>query len=97
MRWVYVLPGLHLCAFAMANIGYLIPLLQHLGILDTYLIAADLPVSFVVFAFAWRYRVLAAIWIMVVGTLWWYFLSRLLEIGVRKFLRKDPPFPGLKF
>jgi hypothetical protein len=81
----------------VANLGIFIPAFQTPGILETYLIAADLPVSLVVFALAWQYPVLAGIWIMVVGTLWWYFLSRLLEIGVRKLLRKDSPFPSLKF
>ena len=95
-RWVYVLPMLHLCVFAVANLGIFIPALQNLGILETYLIAADLPVSLVVFALAWHYPMLAAIWIMVVGTLWWYLLSRLLELGVHKLLQKDPPFPSLR-
>ena len=95
-RWVYVLPILHLCVFAVANLGIFIPARQSLGVLETYLIAADLPVSLVVFALAWHYPVLAEMWIMIVGTLWWYFLSRLLEMGVHKLLRKDPPFPSLK-
>jgi hypothetical protein len=81
----------------MANVGYLIPTLQHLGIIEGYLILADLPVSLVVFALAWRYPLLAAVWIVVAGTLWWYLISCLLEVVAQRLLRKNPPFSGLKF
>jgi hypothetical protein len=96
MRWVYCLPILHLCAFGIANLGILIPSLQYLGRLESYIILADLPVSLVVFGLAWHYPMLAAIWIVVVGTLWWYLLSRLLELGVQKIFQKEPPFPSLR-
>jgi hypothetical protein len=86
--WVYFLPALHLSAFALANIGYLVPTFQYLGIIDGYILVADLPVSLVTFALAWRYPGLAAVWIVVAGTLWWYLIARLLKFGVQKLLRK---------
>jgi hypothetical protein len=94
--WVYCLPILHLCVFAIANVGLLSPSLQYLGRLESYLILADLPVSIVVFGLAWHYPMIAALWIVVVGTLWWYLLSRLLELGIHKLMRKDASFPSLK-
>ncbi len=46
----------------------------------------------------WRGTILlAAIWLVIIGTLWWYLISRLLKLGVQKLLRKDPPFSTLKF
>jgi hypothetical protein len=40
-----------------------------------FLWVADLPVSIVGFALAWQHRVLAMLWMTLVGTLWWYALS----------------------
>ena len=97
MSWVYLLPTLHLGAFAVSNLGFFIPSLQYLARLEGYIIVADLPISLVVFALAWHYPVLAAIWLVIIGTLWWYLISRLLKLGVQKLLRKDPPFSTLKF
>lgn len=45
----------------------------------------DLPVSLVAFGLAWKYSVLAAIWIVVVGTFWWYLLSRGIKLMFDKF------------
>ena len=45
----------------------------------------DLPLSLVAYMLAWKYSLLAATWIFVVGTWWWYFLSRAIESGVRRF------------
>jgi hypothetical protein len=96
MDWVYFLPALHLSAFALANIGYLLPTFQHLGIIESYIILADFPISILVFALAWRYPVLAALWIVVAGTLWWYLIGRLLKFGVQNLLRKDENSSSLK-
>ena len=46
---------------------------------------ADLPISMVAFALAWKYSALATAWIFVVGTLWWYLLSRVAEPVLRRF------------
>jgi len=97
MRWVYFPPILHVCVCIASNLGYLIPSLQYFsGRLNGYIILADLPISIMVFALAWQYPVLAMTWLVVIGTLWWYLLSRLLELGVQKFLRKNDQFPSLK-
>jgi len=80
----------------VSYVGYVIPAFQHFGILFTYVILADLPFSLLGVALAWHYAFLAATWIVVVGSLWWYLLSRLLELGVHKLLRKGASFPGLK-
>jgi hypothetical protein len=81
----YFLPFLHLCACFISMLGHLIPSLQYLGIVWASIILADLPISLVAFALAWKYSALAAAWILVAGTLWWYLLSRGAELVVRKF------------
>src|SRR5579883_5999 len=74
--WTYFLPLLHLCACLISLSGHLIPSLQYLGIVWTGIMLADFPISLVALALAWKYSVLATMWILVVGTLWWYLLSR---------------------
>jgi hypothetical protein len=46
---------------------------------------ADLPVSLVAYALGWKYPLLANLWIIVVGTLWWYFLSYVANRVFRTF------------
>ena len=71
-------------------LGHLIPSLQYLGIVWAGIMLVDLPISLVAFALAWKYSALATAWIFVVGTLWWYLLSRGAELVVRKFkARRD--------
>jgi hypothetical protein len=55
--------------------GYVVPRLQFLGILGTIVTLIDLPFVTVGTLMLWRYPLLAYIWIVVAGTLWWYFLS----------------------
>lgn len=74
-RWVYILPLLHLFAYVATLTVMLIPPLQPLGIVGSYILLADLPVSLVAYMLAWKYSLLATIWILIVGTLWWYLLS----------------------
>jgi hypothetical protein len=50
---------------------------------------ADLPLSIVAYLFAWKYGLFAAIWIFVVGTWWWYFLSRRIKQMVERFLHRN--------
>ncbi len=47
--------------------------------------AADPPISAAAYGLAWQYGTPAVIWVMVLGTLWWYLLSRGAEILVNKF------------
>lgn len=72
---VYWLPLMHFLVCIMAMSGFLVPQLQFLGILMTFVNIADLPISFVAFALSFHHDALAWIWMVVVGTLWWYFLS----------------------
>ncbi len=60
-------------------IGYVIPSLQYWGIAFTFILLFDLPISVVAYALGWKHPAIAATWIFVVGTLWWYGLSRGVE------------------
>ena len=82
--WVYFLPALHLGACFISMLGYPILSLQYFGLVWTYIMLVDLPISLVAFAAAWKYSALATAWILVVGTLWWYLLSRGAELVVRR-------------
>jgi hypothetical protein len=75
-HWVYLLPSLHLGVCLFAFVGFVIPGLQFLGILFTFIVFADLPISLPYYALGWKYGDLAVSWILVAGTLWWYVLGR---------------------
>ena len=90
-RWVYLLPTIHLFACLVSYIGLVIPSLQYVGILFTFILLADLPVSALTYALGWKYGALAVIWIFVAGTLWWYLLSLAGEALLKRFLRRDSP------
>lgn len=85
-RWVYLPPLLHLGACLVSMIGYVIPKLQFLGIVWVFVMLSDLPVSAIAYALAWNHGVIAGIWVVVAGTLWWYLLGRGVEtlIGRRR-------------
>lgn len=88
--WVYLLPGLHLCGCVMLPLGLLVHLVAPqsdyiFGSVWAFMIVADLPISIVTYILAWKYSLLAAIWIFAAGTLWWYFLSRVIESAFRRF------------
>ena len=59
------------------------PKLEFLGILATFIMVADFPVSLAVLALAWKHPEIAAAWILIVGTLWWFVLSRAIEFVIR--------------
>jgi hypothetical protein len=84
-RWVYFLPSVHLCACFVSFIGLVIPSLQYTGILFTFILVADLPVSALAYALGWKQSALAVTWIFVAGTLWWYLLSLAGEALVKAF------------
>jgi uncharacterized membrane protein len=79
LRLAYVLPALHLSACLTSYVGEIFPKLEHLGIIFTFVLIADLPVSLVTYFAAWKYGLFAEIWTVVVGTLWWYVLGRAAE------------------
>ena len=82
LRWVYLLPLLHLCACFGSMIGLALPKLQYLGVVWVFIMLADLPVSSVAYMMGWKYPTLAALWIVAAGTLWWY----LLGLGIKRLL-----------
>ncbi len=90
-RWVYLLPLLHLCACLTSYVGLLVPSLQHLGILFTFVQLADLPISLPAYFLGWKYSTLAVIWIFVAGTLWWYLLGRGVQALLVRFVRRKEP------
>lgn len=91
-KWIYVLPVLHLCACLVSVVGYFVSSLQYLGIVWTYIILADFPISLVAFASAWKHGACTAAWILIVGTFWWYLLSRGIEALIRRIQpRQDVP------
>jgi hypothetical protein len=92
IRWRYVFPSLHLLACSISYVGLLIPSLQCLGIVFTFVLLADLPVSLLAYALGWKYSALAVTWIFVAGTLWWYLLGRAVQAAFLGFAhRNDPP------
>jgi hypothetical protein len=91
-RWVYILPILHLCVCSLALIGFVIPALQPLAIVFEFLWVADFPFSIVGFILVLQYRpALAMTWMVVVGTLWWYALSRVAEALWKHFADRRSP------
>ena len=92
MRWRYVLPSVHLLACLISYVGLLIPSLQFLGMLFSFVLLVDLPVSLLAYGLGWKYPALAVTWVFVVGTLWWYLLGRAVQAVYLWFVRRnDPP------
>jgi hypothetical protein len=89
-KWVYFLPALHLCACLTMVVGYFAPNLDYLGIVWTYLVVMDFPISLVAIGLAWKYSALAVAWVVVVDTLWWYLLSRGAEFVFRELIARRP-------
>ena len=87
-RWIYFLPIVHLLACVVGFVGLAVPLLQGVGIVFTIILLADFPISLLAYALAWRHGVLAAIWIVGAGTLWWYLLSVAGEALLSRFPRR---------
>jgi hypothetical protein len=89
------LPFLHLLACLTSYVSLLIPGLQFLGILFTFILLADLPVSLLAYGLGWHYPTLAGIWIFVAGTLWWYLLGRAAQAVFLGVLHRNDPPPKL--
>jgi hypothetical protein len=87
-RWVYLLPTIHLCACFVSFIGLVIPSLQYVGRLFTFVLVADLPISLPAYALAWKYGALGVAWIFVAGTFWWYLLGRAGVALLNRFRRR---------
>jgi len=89
--WVYLPPLIHFCACLASMIGLVVPSLQYIGITWSFIILADLPVSLVAYALGWKYPLLANLWILTAGTLWWYLLSRIANRVFGKFRPNNVP------
>jgi len=83
-RWVYFLPAIHLSACVISMVGYIADL-EHLGIIWVFIVLADLPVSAIYYALAWKYGMIGVVWVVVTGTLYWYWLSRGVEILINRW------------
>jgi hypothetical protein len=94
-QWVYLLPATHLFACLISLSGYLVPQLQILGIVWVFIVLIDLPVSAIFYALAWNHGVIAGIWVIVVGTWWWYFLGRKIESLINKIRIRTGHAPTL--
>lgn len=80
LRWVHIVPLIHLLVCFVAASGYVVPALGWLGILFSVLFIADFPISIVYVAMAFgNLGGLGFIWLVVAGTLWWYVLCRSAE------------------
>jgi hypothetical protein len=89
--WIYFLPILHFCAGLMSTLRHFVPGLQYLVVIWEFVMHADFPISLAAHALAPNYALLAAIWIVVAGTLWWYLLSRGVEFIFIKLKRNWIP------
>jgi hypothetical protein len=89
--WIYFLPILHFCACLMSTLRYFVPGLQYLVVIWEFVMHADFPISLVAYALAPKYSPLAAIWIVVAGTLWWHVISRTAETLSYKIKPRQKP------
>jgi hypothetical protein len=78
--WIYFLPILHFCACLMSTLRFFVPGLQYLSVMWDFVVRVDFPISLVANALTPKFAPLGAIWIVVAGTLWWYLLSRGVEL-----------------
>jgi hypothetical protein len=73
--WIYFLPTLHFCACLMSTLCFFVPGLQYLSVMWDFVVRVDFPISLLADALGPHYNALAAVWIVVAGTLWWYLIS----------------------
>ena len=90
-EWIYFLPILHFCACLMSTLRFFVPGLQYLVVIWEFVLHADFPLSLIAYALAPKYSPLAAIWIVVAGTLWWYLLSRAAAAVLNRFNARQKP------
>ena len=89
--WIYFLPILHFCACLMSTLRYFVPGLQYLVVIWDFVMHADFPISLLAYALTPKYAALAAIWIVLAGTLWWYLLSRAAEAPFYNLAQRQKP------
>ncbi len=69
----------------MSTLRFFVPGLQYFSVMWDFVVRVDFPVSLVVRHWGRSYSALAAIWVVMAGTLWWYLLSRAAETLIKKF------------
>jgi len=86
--FAYLLPILHV----MACLATLVANRMNLESGWEYVGLFDYPISIAAVGLAWRYRVPPFLSFVIIGTLWWYFLSRLAVFLIDKTtgFRKKP-------
>ncbi len=89
--WIYFLPILHFCACSMSTLRYFVPGLQYLVVIWDFVMHADFPISLLAYALTPKYAALAAIWIVLAATLWWYLLSRAAEALFYNLAQRQKP------
>jgi hypothetical protein len=77
------MPVLHVCACFISYVGLVIPPWSYLGIVWVFVMLVDFPISIPAYVLAWNFNSLAVTWILIAGTLWWYFLSHKAESLIR--------------
>jgi hypothetical protein len=81
LRWVYVLPFLHLCICVVIR-------LAHLDKAWGYMFLVDIPMSVIILAISYNFDHPLLLF-GTLGTLWWYLLSRAAEmIWIRIFAKR---------
>ena len=79
-RWVYFLPIVHFLLSSTSLMLPRIPALNFMALVWMFVLLIDLPISLVFYFLAWKYPAFGVAWVVVVGTLWWYLLSRIAEV-----------------
>jgi hypothetical protein len=91
-RWILIAPTIHM-VLCLAALGYMVPGFGSLGLIFSFLLIVDFPVSFVYGLLAWVNGAIAFMWLIVVGTLWWYLLCRTAEGWITSYAEHKPE-PG---
>ena len=81
LRWVHIIPLVHVVLCLAALSGYAISALQPLGILVSILFIVDFPISilYAALAMSGQHDALALGCLVLGGTAWWYGLCRVAE------------------
>lgn len=87
IRWVHWLPIVHL-ALCLSYILGVATRLTPLVMVSQFLIIVDLPLSIVTVGLAFSHQVIAIVWLVVVGTLWWYLLAIGAEFVFNRFISR---------
>jgi hypothetical protein len=88
-RWVYFLPTVHLLVSSTRLLLARIPSLNFMAFAWMFVMLVDLPISLVSYFLGWKHPGVALVWVIVVGTLWWYLLSKIVEVLFRLVAGRD--------